>query len=223
MPMCQGQRWALSRSLPALAGWLVLGCSGGHDRSVQSGQSAAPTTGTASAGSTAPAGNGSEATLTPATLTVADLDVYEKGAKARLDFLIQLKKDFDAAKTTQDSIRAATQMGSEKPDSDAARAAGVTLLHEQQVMRTLGDVISTLHVDEMSSFQLQVDTAHMDSAGLAQVRPLIAQDRQRRDSTKKAVMASMPPDVAAAFQQRRANLDSLTFQAMAAFAGGKKA
>jgi hypothetical protein len=62
----------------------------------------------------------------------------------------------------------------------------------------------------------------MDSAALAQVRPMLAQARQRRDSTTKAVMGSMPPDVAAAFQQRRSNLDSLTFQAITILAGTKK-
>lgn len=216
MPLCKGRHWARILTLPALATELLLGCSAGHDRSAQSAPPTPP-----AAASAEPAANGSVATVTPGSLTLADLDVYEKGAKARLAFLTQVKKDFDAAKTSQDSIRAATRMASEEPDSDAARASGVSFGHEQEVTRALGNVIATLHEQEISRLDRQADTAHMDAASLAQVRPMLIQDRQRRDSTTKAVMGSLAPDVAAAFQQRRANLDSLTFQAMSVFAGSK--
>ncbi len=221
MPPCKDRHWAQILTFRALAGAVVLGCSAGHDRSAQSATPAPPTTAT-STGSTEPAANGSVTELAPASLTLADLDVYEKGAKARVDFMTQLKNEFDAAKTAQDTARAAMRMASDEPDSDGARAAGVSTMHEQQVMRVLGNIISTLHLEELEQFDRQVDTAHMDSAALTQVRPMLAQARQRRDSTTKAVMGSMAPDVAAAFQQRRANLDSLTFQAMTILAGAKK-
>jgi hypothetical protein len=226
MPTCQGHHWAQILTLPALAGSLVLGCSGGHGGSAQPAQSAqsapqTPPTTTSTGSAEAPA-NGAIPNLTPASLTVADVDLYEKAAKARVDFLTQVKKDFDAAKTSQDSVKVVLRMGSAEPDSEAARAAGVTVAHELGVMRTMGDIIGTLHLQELQRLDRQTDTTHMDSASLAQVRPLLLQDRQRRDSTTKAVMGSMAPDVAAAFQQRRDNLDSLTFQQMTALAGTKK-
>lgn len=166
---------------------------------------------------TAPA----EPAVTPATLTVADLDLYEKMMHNRIDSLEVVRRNLSQAKTGQDTMHVMAAMALEGPDSLTAIAAGVTPAHLRAATKVIEDALGTLQTARnMSGVGSQMDTTHMTADERAQARALLTQMHANADSTTAQAVGGMAPAVAAALEQRAPRLDSLMIQMVRSGPGG---
>ena len=205
------------------------GCGRHQDRTAAAGDSAVSsaagsvaTPSTAAPPASAPAST-DEPAVTPATLSMADLDVYQNAMTARINEVKQAKAREAKATTAVDSLRALNDLSAESADSTVARAAGVTPRHVANVVQTVGDMLVTLQGQGMTAAGIaQMDTTSGDAEARANARKVIAQLRQHSDSDVSAATAGMAPAVAAAFTRRRPAFDSLRTEAMKLAFGGSK-
>jgi hypothetical protein len=158
--------------------------------------------------------------VTTATLTVADLDLFAQGERARIEVEKRVMQQVAKARTAADTARAVGLLASESEDTALARSAGVTPEHEREVMQAVGDLIADVQVQNLSSAAMdQIDTSRMGDAARAQAREMLVQARHLKDSVMTKLTEGMAPDVLAAFRQREPALDSLTTAVRAAMAG----
>jgi hypothetical protein len=204
--------------LAGLTASVATGCAQHGDRAAKASENAANgEAATSNGAATAP----SASEVTPATLTVADIDLYERMARDRIDSMKALSVRLSQAKTSGDTIQAMRGLSTAGADSAAARAAGVSPMHLHDVAKVIEDAIAKEDdAARLADVGSQVDTTNMSPEDLAKTRQLISQARGTSDSIGAKATAGMSPTVAAALKQRRPLIDSLEMQLMRQAPGG---
>lgn len=205
---CQSDRMPLLAVAAALAMAGLAGCSRGDHatNTVQSTASAAPAPAQPAAAE--------ETTVTAATLTVADIDLYQRMMLNRIDSLKAMRVKVSQAKTAADTLQALRGMATGGADSATARSTGVTVEHLRGVEKLIAESLANEQMAGRLNDVGRTDTSQMTAEDRAQVRQALAQSRRSGDSLKAAATAGMAPAVAAALEQRRSALDSLTTRLM---------
>jgi len=221
---CQSDRLLV---LAAMAGSALVGCNRLRDRAENAAKSAAySAAGSLRPGtppSNAPAPAAVEPDVTPATLTVHDVELYQQSINNRIDMVKRGREQQKQAKTAMDSIRALAMMSADADDSAVARSGGVTVEHLKGVSKVLGDVLINWQMQGLTSnLGSQMDTTNAPPAARAKIREVLAQAKRNTDSSMAQATAGMTPDVVATLQQRRPALDSARAQLQALVFGAPR-
>ncbi|HET7457844.1 MAG TPA: hypothetical protein VFJ74_09325 [Gemmatimonadaceae bacterium] len=190
----------LTHGLLAAALFTVAACKpaerAGEDDSVTAADSTASAgaqAAAAPAAAAAPSATGSE-TSAEASLTVADIDRWQRGMDAELAAVRDAGKQLAAAKTANDTMTAMMAANETSTRAAGARGAGVDEERYNVIRSTLSPVVGY-----MAPIEMEMDVKQMPASMLETMK------KSREESLARAT-AGIPPAVVEALRPRAAAL-----------------
>lgn len=179
----------IARAGAVLGASVAIACGGSSD--AEATDSAAAEEAVAEAPAAAPAAAPEAA---DATLSVADIDRWQRGMEAELKAVEETPARLRAATSGADSVAAvmgATEMGTR---AAGAAAAGVDESRYQRLRGELSEVVS-----QMSPLEAEMNVATMPAS-------MVADMRRAREEGLARLVATLPADVVEALRPRAADL-----------------
>jgi hypothetical protein len=171
-----------------------------------------------------PSGGAVASEAVNAPLAVEDIERWERGQRAEIEEVDKRWAKLKDAKSAMDTMSVQLSVAEEQSVNEVgARAAGVSVDRYQQIdnmiMRVLGARMSADLMqqgrDAMKKSRAEIDTTKLTPEQRAEVRRMYAQ----ADSAVEDPYKDLAPDVAAVFQRRAAQLDTLRWSLVAAIMG----
>jgi hypothetical protein len=179
---------------------LAVGCSAKDKDAVVAGDSAgqadsagADTSASSAASSGAPS-TGATDESAPASITVADIDRWQRGMEAERNAVEEAGKKYKEAKTATDTMNAMFAANETSTRAAGASAAGVSENRYGLIGSTLSDVVS-----KMSPIENEMDVSKMPASMLTAMK-------EDRAKSLAQVTATLPPDLVEALRPRAAAL-----------------
>ncbi|GEM_PF-3764705 len=171
-----------------------------HDSATAAATGAAP----------APPTTADAGVVTAATLTVADLDTYQRGRQREIAVYKEARARLPQARSRMDTVSAIAALMPDSVQGVAAHDIGVPKQHYTGVTALVDELLSKRSDTSLAGrAAATIDTTGLPPAVRAQVRAGLAQTQQETKAADSAARAGLSPAVAAAFDQRRPALDSL--------------
>jgi len=120
---------------------------------------------TATSASATPAPSPSPANNTPASLTVDDIDRWQKGLDAELEAVKKAGADLKAAKTGNDTLTAMMAANDMSTRAAGAKAAGVDEERYQLIRTTLSSVVG-----QMAPIEQEMDVSSLPASSVAELK-----------------------------------------------------
>lgn len=186
-------------SLCLLIGVLLLplqltACGGGDNAEVTSGESAAASAALRADSAAAQAPAPATEVSAEASMTVEDIDRWQRGMTAELTAVREAGTKFKAAKSSTDSLSAMMAANETSTRAAGARAAGVEENRYGLIRSTLSSIVRY-----MTPLEAELDVRQMPADMLASMK-------QDREQTLARMSAAFSPAVIAALRPRAAQL-----------------